>query len=139
MSATVEHIAPANSASTAPARKPQYRGLMRAAKLDWEQVRDIRTSWANGEPLASITARYPVSKNGIYQVLINRNWHDPSYIPGIRRLCLCGGCSTRFRTTNEGKLFCSTRCQNVHRKRERAGYYERHPEELRDPAACLIK
>jgi molybdopterin converting factor small subunit len=90
--------------------------MRRGSRLDWDAVREIRTSLCASregmrERAAELAARYGIGEHSVLDVFRNKVWLDPSYIPGFDVVCAGPACEITFRTTSTVRKYHSKDCQ----------------------------
>jgi len=58
--------------------------LHNSVPYGWPEIKEIRDLYATEEfRISDLAVRFGISKGAVYDILINKHWHDPEYRPRI--------------------------------------------------------
>jgi hypothetical protein len=93
--------------------------------LTWADVFSIRQAARDGIKQDVLCRRYGIASASISKIVQGATWKDPSYRPGVERVCGFGDCTKTFVTRVSNKRYCCAAHRDKQNGRLANGYYER--------------
>jgi len=80
--------------------------------LNWDDVAEIRRRYVEDRAgVYELADEFGIGKSQAHNIVTNRKWIDPEYVPGRRTVCGLEDCGVDFIATRRQQRFCSRECR----------------------------